>query len=48
MKTRVAVFFTPPPSSVKRLGFLMNSGVLPDDKKELSSNEAKLIMIDVP
>jgi len=26
----------------------MNSGVLPDDKKELSSNEAKLIMIDVP
>ncbi len=45
----VSVIFTPPPlllSSV--LVFLMNSGVLPDDKKELSSNEAKPIMIDVP
>jgi hypothetical protein len=26
----------------------MNSGVILDDKKELSSNEAKPIMIDVP
>jgi hypothetical protein len=30
------------------LVFLMNSGVLSDEEKELSSDEAKTIMIGVP
>ena len=38
----------PPPLLSSTLVFQMNSGVLPNDKKELSSNEAKTIMIGVP
>lgn len=39
----------PPPLLLSStLVFQMNSGVLPNDKKELSSNEAKTIMIGVP
>lgn len=40
--------FYPPLLLSSALVFLMNSGVLSDEEKELSSDEAKTIMIDVP
>ncbi|WP_418955007.1 hypothetical protein, partial [Sutterella wadsworthensis] len=43
-----SLFYPPPLLLSSVLVFLMNSGVILDDKKELSSNEAKPIMIDVP
>uniref|UniRef100_UPI003078E1A7 hypothetical protein n=1 Tax=Sutterella wadsworthensis TaxID=40545 RepID=UPI003078E1A7 len=45
----VRILFYPPPLLLSSaLVFLMNSGVLSDEEKELSSDEAKTIMIDVP
>lgn len=43
-----SLFYPPPLLLSSALVFLMNSGVLSDEEKELSSDEAKTIMIDVP
>jgi hypothetical protein len=47
VKTRVEVFLPPPLLLSSALVFLMDAGVIPDDRKEPSSDEAKTIMIDV-
>ena len=43
-----SLFYPPPLLLSSALVFLMNSGVLSDEEKELSSDEAKTIMIGVP